>query len=343
MTVDRSIALFGTTEPPPEQVELHAGPISVTFENGALRWVRLNGVEVVRGIAFLVRDRIWDTAPTEMSNLKIDQNADGFRVTFDAMCRNSDGELPWSAEIVGDADGSLRFAGTATPPRDFVTCRTGFVLLHPLRGVVGCPVEITDAAGAKRPSRFPTIVDPEPCFTDIRAMTYDVAPGVTATFTMDGDAWETEDHRNWLDASFKTYVRPMRLPYPYTLKGGETITQSVTIAFSGAATKKRSAPVGERPVAIALSRDGVDANADDRASRAAAMDGGGDGRGRAHPRGGRPQLLNGRIDPRAGHGAAEMTALADLAAQVGAGLALELIVPCRRDPVAASSPNLQQR
>jgi hypothetical protein len=31
---------------------------------------------------------------------------------------------------------------------------------------------------------------------------------------MEGDAWEMEDHRNWLDASFKTYVRPLALPYP---------------------------------------------------------------------------------------------------------------------------------
>ena len=39
---------------------------------------------------------------------------------------------------------------------------------------------------------------------------------------MEGDTWETEDHRNWTDASFKTYSRPLSLPYPYAIAKGET-------------------------------------------------------------------------------------------------------------------------
>jgi hypothetical protein len=46
----------------------------------------------------------------------------------------------------------------------------------------------------------------------------------------------------------------------------------------------------------------------------------------------RPSLINGRIDPRAAHGTKEIRRLGDLAAAIGAGLALELVVPCRRDP-----------
>jgi hypothetical protein len=45
-----------------------------------------------------------------------------------------------------------------------------------------------------------------------------------------------------------------------------------------------------------------------------------------------PQLINGRIDPRAGHGSKEIVRLGALAAAVGAGLTLEVVVPCRRDP-----------
>src|SRR5689334_16470114 len=141
--IERSIALFGTTQPAPEQIALKAGPISVTFEAGALRWIRLGDVEVLRGIAFLVRDRNWDTPAPLLSNLQIDQTERGFRVTFSALCRTDDGELPWSAEIVGEADGTLRYTGTASPATDFVTNRTGFVVLHPLERVVGCPVEVT--------------------------------------------------------------------------------------------------------------------------------------------------------------------------------------------------------
>ncbi len=167
----------------------------------------------------------------------------------------------------------------------------------------------------------------------MRAMAHEAVPGVWATCTMEGDSWETEDHRNWLDASFKTYVRPMRLPYPYTLKGGERVTQSVTLTFSGTLPKPRSASASERPVEVALSREtstrmpaiGLRAPLNWMAEANAAA---------ALVRQAGPQLLNGRIDPRAGHGAAEMKALAELAARVGAALTLELIVPCRSDPAA---------
>ena len=35
-----------------------------------------------------------------------------------------------------------------------------------------------------------------------------------------GDAFEMEDQRNWADASFKTYVRPLSKPRPYVIAKG---------------------------------------------------------------------------------------------------------------------------
>ncbi len=90
---------------------------------------------------------------------------------------------------------------------------------------------------------------------------------------MEGDAWEMEDHRNWLDASFKTYVRPLALPYPYTLKAGSSVTQTVTLTFSGIAAR---GDAGGLPIARSRSRSGApsdDAHARDRPARPAAMDG----------------------------------------------------------------------
>jgi hypothetical protein len=327
---DHAVALFGTTQTVPELIELQAGPVSATLENGALRWIRLGDVEVIRGVAFLVRDRNWGTPMPQISDLSIDQTERGFRVTFKALCRTDDGELPWSAEIVGEAGGALRFTGVASPPADFITNRTGFVILHPLERVVGCPVEVTHVDGKKRPARFPDLIDPEQCFFDVRALSHEAVPGVWATCTMEGDAWEMEDHRNWLDASFKTYVRPLALPHPYTIEGRSSVTQTVRLSFSGAMPRARKA-VAESPVQVALGRVGTtrmpaiglraplqwidEARAATELVRLAG-----------------PQLINGRIDPRAGHGSKEMKRLGALAAAVGAGLALEVVVPCRRDP-----------
>jgi hypothetical protein len=48
----RSIALYGTSQPEQEGNPLRAGPLSALFVNGALRNIRLQDVEVIRGIYF---------------------------------------------------------------------------------------------------------------------------------------------------------------------------------------------------------------------------------------------------------------------------------------------------
>ena len=48
-----------------------------------------------------------------------------------------------------------------------------------------------------------------------------------------GDTFEMEDQRNWTDASYKTYVRPLGLPHPFTLETGKTIEQAVELRFEG--------------------------------------------------------------------------------------------------------------
>lgn len=327
--VERSIALFGTSQPVPEQLTLTAGPLSATLENGALRWIRHGDVEVLRAIAWLVRDRNWDTPEPLVTNLVVEQGKTGFRVTFDALCRSADGELPWVAEIIGEADGTLRFTGTARPQADFLTNRTGFVILHPLAGVAGRPVEITHTNGEKRLARFPELIDPEQCFLDIRSLAHEAAPGLWATCRMEGDIWEMEDHRNWLDASFKTYVRPLALPFPYELAGGSETVQSVTLKFSGRSAAPAMAK-GPRPVAITYADSqarmpaiGLRAGTQDLAGTMRAAD-----LGRRAGIG----LVNARFDPRADHDVERLRQLGELARALGAELALELVVPCRRDP-----------
>jgi hypothetical protein len=64
-----------------------------------------------------------------------------------------------------------------------------------------------------------------------------------------------EDHRNWTDASFKTYVRPLAEPWPYTLRKGIEIKQSVSLAFSGKLPRAKAAGRA-KPVEIALGKAG---------------------------------------------------------------------------------------
>src|SRR5688572_4418307 len=129
----RAIALTGTEQPDAPGRMLTAGPMSVEFDNGQLRYLKVNGVEVLRAVGFLVRDENWGTYTPVISNLKVDQRRDGFSVSFHAVCKRADQEIAYDARIEGTGAGNLEFTGTAVPKTDFLTARTGFVVLHPLR------------------------------------------------------------------------------------------------------------------------------------------------------------------------------------------------------------------
>jgi len=229
----RAIALFGTGEPVASAKTLRAGPLTVDFDNGALRYVEVGGKEAIRNIAFVVRDKDWGTYNPVLENLKIGQGPNGFDVSFDVICKDSTQELHYSARIRGKSDGTLIFEGKAKAITDFVTNRTGFVVLHPLDGVAGCPVDVERVDGSKQATSFPELIDPNCAFQDLRALTHEVLPGVKVSCRMVGDAFETEDHRNWGDASFKTYVRPLAKPWPYVIKADEVTEQSVTLTLLG--------------------------------------------------------------------------------------------------------------
>ncbi|MGI9510499.1 MAG: hypothetical protein ACR2QJ_14260, partial [Geminicoccaceae bacterium] len=231
----RAIALFGTDEPVASTKMLRAGPLTVEFDNGALRYIKVGGKEAIRNIAFVVRDENWGTYNPVLQNLKIGQASSSFEVSFDAICKDAGQELHYSARIKGHSDGSLQFEGVGKAITDFRTNRTGFVVLHPVDGVAGCPVEVERVDGTKEQTAFPALIDPMCPFQNIRTLTHEVLPGVKVSCRMEGDAFETEDHRNWNDASFKTYVRPLAKPWPYEIKAGEVTEQSVTLELEGSA------------------------------------------------------------------------------------------------------------
>lgn len=228
-----AIKLCGTEQPDVVGRILSAGPLTAEFDNGNLRYVRLHGVEMLRAIAYLVRDENWGTYTPELSNLTIDQKADGFRVSYHAVCKAAKQEMSYDATIVGAADGSLRFHATARAHTAFLTNRTGFVVLHPLKGIVGETVSVLKVDGTEVIDTFPEKVNPDCPFRDIRALSHQVLPGVWVTCRMEGETYEMEDHRNWTDASFKTYVRPLSKPWPYTLPKGEIFEQTVSLSLRG--------------------------------------------------------------------------------------------------------------
>ena len=320
----RAITLCGTEQPDTPGRILKAGPMTVEFDNGQLRYLKVNGIEVLRAIGFLIRDKNWGTATPTISNLKVDQRSDSFSVSFHAACRIENQELVYDAKIEGMKDGNLEFTGTAVPKTDFLTARTGFVVLHPLKGVAGFPVDIEHVDGNKIKSKFPELVNPIQPVLDIRSLTHEVMPGLKATVRMEGDTFEMEDHRNWTDASFKTYVRPLMLPWPYTLKAGEVVKQAIKVTLSGVAAKGGESAAGKSiEVKLgAVSREalqpiGLGMPADEIEPAIAQLD---------LLKLAAPRFLICPFDPRKKHGLKELYGYRVLAEETGAEVALEVIV-----------------
>jgi hypothetical protein len=320
----RAIKLCGTEQPDVAGRILTAGPLSVELDNGNLRYLRVAGVEVLRSLSFLVRDENWGTYIPALSDVKIEQRHDGFWVSYRATCRRGGMEISYDARIEGKPDGSLDFIAVATPKTDFLTARTGFVVLHPLKGVVGHAVEVEHTDGTVEKSKFPEQVNPIQPFLLIRSLTHEVLPGLRATVRMEGDAWEMEDHRNWTDASFKTYVRPLALPWPYTLKAGESVTQSVTLQLSGKAPKaargSAAAAVEVKvgaPTRHSMPMVGLGVPAEEIGHAVASLE---------LLRLAAPRLLICQFDPRQKHGKTELYGYRLLCEQVGAQCELEIVV-----------------
>ena len=236
----RALKLFGTEVPDGKRRELKAGPISAVFSSGALRYIRYHGEEVLRGIAYIVRDKDWGTYAPAIENLKIRQGKHGFVIAYQATCSDRDQAIRYFAEIEANSDGTLTFSAEGTPLSDFLTNRTGFVVLHPLAGTVGRPVEIVHTDGRKEKRKFPKFISPGQPIFEIRSLEHEPFPGVAVIVLMEGNKFEMEDHRNWMDASYKTYVCSLLDPWPYTLEKGKSFSQSVTLTVSGKPPKSRS-------------------------------------------------------------------------------------------------------
>jgi len=227
------VLYYGTDEALPERVKLRAGPLSLVYEKGDLRYIRLGEREILRRVYVAIRDRNWGTVPPRFSNVRKDVKQDSFRISYDVENKQDGVDFFWKGTITGDAQGTVTIAMEGTARSTFLRNRIGFCVLHPIRECAGqaCTVEKVD--GSVVQGTFPLYTSPDQAFLDMRAISYEVVPGVQAEVRFAGDVFEMEDQRNWADASYKTYSTPLRLPFPVEIKAGTRVSQSVTLSLKG--------------------------------------------------------------------------------------------------------------
>jgi hypothetical protein len=213
---------------------LRAGPLEATFTDGELRHVRLGGVEVVQRIYVAVRDHNWGTTPGRLENVSVRVAECEFQIVFDSIHKQGGVDFRWRGTLTGTESGNISFAMDGKAYSTFLRNRIGLCVHHPLRECAGKPCVVETADGALEQTQFPEFVSPHQPFLNVRAITHELAPGLRAEVRFHGDVFETEDHRNWTDANFKTYGTPLRLPYPVKVLAGAVISQRIEVTLQGA-------------------------------------------------------------------------------------------------------------
>lgn len=232
---------WGEPEPPPEPRRVTAGPLAFDLCGADVENLRYGGVDVLRALRMVVRDRNWGTVPGRVERLDVSGAAIDLRV------RHRDGEVDfaWTGRIEASADGlTAWFEGEAL--REFARNRIGWCLLHPL-SLAGTAVHVETPGGEVREGAFPERISPHQPLRDIRGLRYAYG-GATVAISFEGDVFETEDQRNWTDASYKTYGTPLDLPFPVTLRRGDRVSQRVTVRVTGDAPPAPPPAPGEHVI-----------------------------------------------------------------------------------------------
>lgn len=238
-------ALFALT-PAPDHIPLRAGPLTLTYDAGDLRYVRMGEHEVVRRIYAAVRDRNWTTVPGVIRDEERTLLDDSFRIRYVSEHRQNEIDFVWRAEIIGTSDGTVEFTFDGEARSTFQRNRIGFCVLHPA-SCAGRRCCVERAGGQSEALQFPKHVEaaqPVPGIHDLRTLSHEIAAGLWAELEFEGDLFEMEDQRNWIDSSFKTFCTPLRIPYPVELKAATLVRQKVRLKIV------RRVSDGEVPVPI---------------------------------------------------------------------------------------------
>jgi len=214
-----------------------SGPWSLELRDDEFADIAFEGRVVLRSVRAVVRDRDWNTAPLVVAGVGSSDAA----LTLHVRCTSLGADFRGVVRAEVRGAGRLRVIADLESGVDFETNRTGLVVLHPPE-LAGAPMDVRHPGDAVVHSRFPaTISAHQPAF-DIAGLAW-THDGLDVDVRFAGDVFEMEDQRNWTDASYKTYSRPLALPFPYSLAAGERVVQSIDVTVSGTPTAVEARPV----------------------------------------------------------------------------------------------------
>jgi D-apionolactonase len=205
-------------------LDLKAGRFSLKLSGGTIRYLLLDGSEVIRCLYFALRDKNWGTIPEELISIDTDIKPNVFEINYETRYRDADQNIDFvvKGRISGMEDAVVKWKFDGIAENVFERNRIGFCLLHPA-SAAGQPCKVVHCEGTSENSIFPELISPHQPFMDIQSIEYG---GVISEF--EGDVFEMEDQRNWTDASYKTYSTPIGLPFPVEIARNDSVSQLIS-------------------------------------------------------------------------------------------------------------------
>ena len=220
-------------------IKLHAGSLSMLYQpsNAFLRHILFNDIEILRGIYFTLRDHRWDTIPSDIKYLSIENNKNSFKIYSELSFKKNKIHFDINLNISGNNNGSINYTFQGQSKKNFKKNRIGICVLHPLL-LAGKKCKIINNDGVIINSKFPNYISPHQPFKNIKSITYETVNNYQIEVIFNGETFEMEDQRNWTDGSFKTYCTPLSLPFPIKIHEGETLKQSIKLNLKNKFNKK---------------------------------------------------------------------------------------------------------
>ena len=214
---------------------LKAGRLTLYYQHGQIRYISDGRNEIIRMIYSAFRDREWLNIMPLITSEILQRGADNFKIEYKCTYISDEPLFQAVYIIEGKADNTISFSFEGEALNSFEKNRLGICILHPLKECSGKQCELIHSKGNKEWLSFPALISPDQPFLDLKAMKWDTDDS-ECLLEFTGDIFETEDQRNWTDASFKTYCTPLSLPYPVKVSTGEKISQKIELKV----TEKKS-------------------------------------------------------------------------------------------------------
>ncbi len=207
--------------------------------------IGFDGIRLLRGIRPVVRDQDWNTIPVRVIGVTLTERPDGCALVVELIFADGDGiDYSGRLAVLVDPDRlEVRFSGVARSA--FRRNRIGLVVLHPLDDA-GRAVDCRTTDGRTIAGRWPDRISPHQPFHDVVGFRW-TRDHVDTDLRLDGDVFETEDQRNWTDASFKTYSTPLDRPFPVDVAVGDTVEQRAVLHVRADRGRGRGAPTLAAP------------------------------------------------------------------------------------------------